>query len=205
MRTLVTTGIILGFSAVLFSQQTTPTQQTPAGSSTQAIYQAQAASCQKKFDYIRQNGEKANPDQTPTIISESELNAWLASGDAPLPKGVQKLQMAGDRGVINATAYVDFDQITAGARSSNPLLSLFRGTHEVQAKAHASGSGGQGQVHIDSVSLDGVGVPRMALEYFVDKYIAPKYPGIGLDSQFKLPYRIDLAIIGSRKLTLTQK
>jgi hypothetical protein len=60
-------------------------------------------------------------------------------------------------------------------------------------------------VHIDSVSIDGVGVPRMALEYFVEKYITPKHPDIGLDSQFKLPYRIETATVGARQLTVTQK
>jgi hypothetical protein len=45
----------------------------------------------------------------------------------------------------------------------------------------------------------------MALEYFVSKYITPKYPNIGLDSQFRLPNRIDTATVGYHKLTVTQK
>jgi len=200
MRIFLLFSVFLAGSAALLSQQSVP----PA-SGTQAIYAAQANSCQKKFDYIRQNGNQATPDQKPTVITENELNAWLTSGNAQLPQGVKKLQLKGDTGVIDATAYVDFDEVTAGRNSSNPLLSLFRGTHEVQARAHASGSGGAGQVHIDSVSLDGVGVPRVALEYFVDKYITAKHPEIGLDSTFKLNYRIDTATIGPRQLTVTQK
>jgi hypothetical protein len=201
MRVLFAAFVIVFGSAGLLSQQTAP----PTASSTQALYAAQANSCQRKFDHIRQNGSRSVPNPTPTVISESELNAWLSSPDAQLPKGVKKLQMTGDNGVVNATAYVDFDQITAGRASGNPLLSLFRGTHEVEAKAHASGRGGRGQVHIDSVSLDGISVPRMALQYFAEKYLAPKYPGVGLDSEFKLPYRVDQAIIGVRQLTVTQK
>jgi hypothetical protein len=201
MRILVSAFFILFGSAVLLSQQSAP----PAASSTQAIYAAQANSCQRKFDRIRQNGSKTTPDRTPTVITENEINAWLTSGNADLPQGVKKLQFRGQPGVIDAMAYVDFDQVTAGRGSSNPLLSLFRGTHEVQASAHASGSGGTGQVHVDSVSIDGVGVPRLALEYFVEKYITPKHPDIGLDSQFKLPYRIETATVGARQLTVTQK
>ncbi len=195
---LSTTFLLL--SAALPGQQTAP----PA-SGTQAIYAAQANSCQRKFDHLQQNGSKARPDSAPTTFSEGEINAWLSSGNAQLPQGVKKLQLSGTPGVINATSYVDFDEITAGKRSNNPLLYLFRGTHEVQATAHASGSGGQGQVHIDSVSIDGIGVPRAALEFFVEKYIAPKHPEIGLDSRFKLPYRIDTGVVGDRKLTVTQK
>jgi hypothetical protein len=45
----------------------------------------------------------------------------------------------------------------------------------------------------------------MALEFFVEHYITPKYPNVGLDSQFQLPNRIDTATVGYHKLTVTQK
>ncbi|HWR15528.1 MAG TPA: hypothetical protein VN577_11920 [Terriglobales bacterium] len=202
MRVFTFPAILVIAALALVAQQQ---QQTPAASSTQAIYNAQVQSAQKKFDYIIQNGAKAAPDQNPTVLTENEINSWLMSGNAELPKGVRKLQFRGNPGVIDATATVDFDQITAGRRSSHPLLSLFRGTHEVQARASAAGSAGVGQVHIESVSIDGVGVPKFALEFFVDKYIRPKYPNLGMDSTFRLPHKIDIARVGSRKLTVTQK
>lgn len=177
----------------------------PPASGTQAIYQAEAKSAQRKFDYIRANAARPNPDQRATILTENEINAWLASGSAQLPEGVKKLQFHGEPGVINATALVDFDEITAHQRSFNPLLSLFTGTHRVEATAQAQGSGGEAHIHIQSVSLDGVAIPRSALEFFVDHYIRPKHPEIGLDTEFKLLYRIDLATVGARQLTLTQK
>lgn len=200
MRVLLSTFFLLLASATLLSQQAAP----PA-SGTQAMYASQADSCQRKFDHIRQNGTKAKPDPAPTVLSEGEINAWLATGNAELPKGVKKLQLKGEPGIIRATAYVDFDEITAGQRSNNPLLYLFTGTHEVQATAHASGTGGVGQVHIDSVKIDGVGVPRMALQYFAEKYITPKHPELGLDSRFKLPYRISTGTVGNRNITVIQK
>jgi hypothetical protein len=196
--------IILSFillSTLLAAQQSN----APAASGTQAIYQAEAKSAQKNFDHIEQNGARAKPDQTPTVITENQLNAWFASGQAKLPQGVKKLQLRGNPGVISGTAFVDFDEITAGRRSGNPLLGLFTGTHQVEATAHAQGSAGQGQVHIDSVSLDGVPVPRVALQFFVDKYIKPKHPEIGLDTTFQLPNKIDIATVGVRNLTITQK
>ena len=180
-------------------------QQAPPASSTQAIYDAAARSAQAKFDHIRQNAERTQPDQRPTTFSENEINSWLASGNAQLPQGVKKLQFRGQPGVINATAIVDFDEITAGKGSLNPLLSLFSGTHRVEAAARAEGSGGEGHVQIQSVSLDGVEIPRVALEFFIDHYIKPKHPEVGLDTVFKLAYRIDTAKVGSHQLTLTQK
>lgn len=178
---------------------------SPAPSSTQAIYDAQAQSVDKKFAYIVKNGSRSTPDQTPTIINEGELNAWLQSGEAGLPEGVERLQLFAHPGIIRATATVDFDKITAGAPSSNPLLALFSGTHEVEARAQAQGRGGMGEVNIESVSIDGVTVPKMALEYFADKYIRPKHPELGVDSRFQLPHKIDIARVGARQVTLTQK
>jgi hypothetical protein len=48
-------------------------------------------------------------------------------------------------------------------------------------------------------------VPRMALDYFVSKFITSKYPNLGMDSRFELPDKIDTANVGYHKLTVTQK
>lgn len=183
---------------------TTVAQQAPSASGTQAIYQAEARSAQRKFDYIQQNALRKPPNPKPTTITENEINAWLSSGNAQLPKGVKKLQLHGEGGRISGHAVVDFDEITAG-KSLNPLLSLFHGVHDVEAEGRAEGNGGEGHVHIETVSLDGVEIPHMALEYFVEKYVTPKYPGVGLDSTFKLQYRIDVALIGARQVTVMQR
>jgi hypothetical protein len=114
-----------------------------------------------------------------------------------------KLQAA--PGVINGTAKIDFDKIRAQSGSSNPLLSIFSGVHDVEVATHAYGKHGQGHVHVDSVSLDGVQVPQFILELFVEKYLTPRYPQIGLDSQFSLPDRIDSATVGDHTLTIIQK
>jgi hypothetical protein len=85
------------------------------------------------------------------------------------------------------------------------MLSVFSGQHDVRVEADASGSGGQGHVHIREVDIDEFSVPRIALEYFVSKYISPKYPNIGIDSQFPMNDRVDTATVGYHKLTLVQK
>jgi hypothetical protein len=164
-----------------------------------------ANSMQAKLDYIQQNGQKARPDQAPTVMSEEEVNDYIASGRIVLPQGVKKVRMEGRTGVVTALLNVDFDEIRAGQKSANPMLSMFSGVHNVRVEADASGSGGQGRVSVRDVTIDGISVPRMALEYFVSKYITPKYPNVGMDSQFQLPDKIDLATVGYHKLTVTQK
>jgi hypothetical protein len=180
-------------------------RQQPAASGTQAMYDAAAKSAEAKLQHIEENALRNPPDQRPTVLTEREINTYLASGQVQLPTGVRSVRFSGQNGVLNTTARVDFDAITAQARSSNPLLSLFSGVHDVHAVAHASGSSGKGHVQINSIDIDGVNVPRVALQYFLDRYVTPKYPGVGMDSEFALPARIDTATIGDHQLVITQK
>jgi hypothetical protein len=167
--------------------------------------QSSSSSAQRKFQHIEQNAKLQHPDQTPTVLTEAEVNAYFASGTVDLPQGVKSVRLKGKPGVIDALTRVDFDEITASRRSMNPLLMLFTGTHDVHVVARAKGSGGMGEVHVVSVEIDGVAVPRVALQFFVERYVTPKHPQVDMDSRFKLPYKIDLAVVGEGDLTLTQK
>ncbi len=164
-----------------------------------------AAVMEQKLRHLEANARLAHPDQTPTIFTEQEANSYLASDKVELPAGVQSVKLQGAPGIITGEAHVDFDRIREGIHSSNPLLSIFSGVHDVVVVAHAHGAGGQGYVDVDSVSLDGIEIPQFVLELFVEKYLRPKYPQIGVDSQFALPDRIDTAAVGLHKLTVTQK
>jgi C1A family cysteine protease len=170
-----------------------------------SVNSAAVASMQRKLEHVQSNGALAHPDTASTEFSEQEINAYFASGSVKLPAGVQSATFQGQPGIVTSTARVDFDQLKTGRNSSNPLLSVFTGVHDVVVVAHAHGIGGQGFVHVDSVSLDGVEIPAFVLQIFVQKYLQPRYPNIGLDSRFALPDRVDTATVGLHTLTLTQK
>jgi hypothetical protein len=174
--------------------------QTKSSSNNSAV-----ESMERKLQRVQSNGALAHPDQTPTEFTEQEINAYFAAGKINLPNGVRSVSFQGQPGIVTATTRVDFDQLKAGRNSSSPLLSLFSGVHDVVVTAHAHGVRGQGIVQADSVSLDGVEIPRFVLQLFVEKYLQPKYPNVGLDSRFELPDRIDTANVGSHKLTVTQR
>ncbi len=144
-------------------------QVTPSSKSSSAT-----ASMERKLQHIQSNAKLSQPDQTPTEFTEQEINAYFASGAIKLPAGVQSVVFQGQPEVVTATARVDFDQLKAGRRSSNPLLSMFSGIHDVVVTAHVRGAGGQGYVNVDTVSLGGVEIPRFALQMFVEKYLQPK-------------------------------
>ena len=160
---------------------------------------------EQKLRRIEANGQLAHPDQTPTTFTEQEVNSFLAFDNVTLPAGVQSVKLQGEPGIITGVAQVDFERVREGIHSSNPLLSIFSGVHDVVVVAHAYGAGHQGLVHVDSLSLDGAEIPQFVLQLFVEKFLKPKYPQIGLDSRFALPDRIDTATVGRHKLTVTQK
>jgi hypothetical protein len=163
------------------------------------------ASFERKLQHLQSNGAQGRPDPSPTEFSEQEINAYFGSGNVQLPAGVQSVVFQGQPGIVFGTARVDFDQLKAGKNSFNPLLSVFSGLHDVVVTAHAYGAKREGLVHVDSVSLDGVDVPQFVLELFVEKYLKPRYPNIGLDSRFALPAGVDSAIVGLHRVTVTQQ
>jgi len=170
-----------------------------------AQHSASVEATQRKLDHIESNGKREHPDSTPTMFSEQEINAYLTSGRVDLPAGVKSVRLAGVPGIVTANLKVDFDRLKAGQESLNPLLSVFSGIHDVVVEAHAHGAYGKGFVQVDSMSLDGVTIPRFVLELFIEKYLRPKYPEIGMESRFALPHRIDAAVVGLHILTIVQK
>ena len=122
-----------------------------------------------------------------------------------MPDGVKQVTFQFQPGTVTALTRVDFEEITKERHSWNPLLSLFSGVHDAEVAAHAEGSAGRVQVYIDSVMLDGVKVPRVALEMFIEKFVQPKYPTIRLDGDYKLPARLDTVHVSNHESSVTQK
>src|SRR5256885_6285608 len=130
MRLFLT--LVLGAITVL-----TLTNDPLAQVSSSSKSSAAVASMERKLQHIQSNAKASQPDQTPTEFTEQEVNAYFASGAVKPPAGVQSVMFQGQPEVVTATARVDFDQLKAGHRSSNPLLSMFSGIHDV-ADASAS-------------------------------------------------------------------
>ena len=168
-------------------------------------FSAPAQAFQNKLDYLERNANAKPVQRRSTQLNADEANAWFREGGYKLPQGVQKVIFHSQPDTIVANATVDFDEVKQGKHNLNPLLSIFSGVHEVEVTATASAQNGQGHVTIQTVSIDGVDVPHLALEMFVKRYITPKYPGVGLDNTFAMPDRIDTATVGHDYALLTQR
>ncbi len=160
---------------------------------------------QQKIAYLKENAAKAHPDPKPVELTEAEVNAFFNEGGVKLPRGVSHVRLTSQPAVLDAHAQIDFEAIMQGKGSSNPLYSMFSGTHDVHAVAQATGSTGTGSIRVQTVELDGIAVPQFALEFFVQHYITPKYHNVGVTSTFKLPLRIDSAIVDKGRVRLVQK
>lgn len=162
-------------------------------------------SIQQKLTYLKLNAARPHPDPKPVELTESEVNAYFAEGGVKLPKGVSQVHLTSRPGVIDGHAHVNFEPILQGHNPNNPLYALFSGQHDIHVVAQATGANGVATLEIQTVEMDGAEVPRWALEFFVQHYVTPRYPNVGMTSTFKMPLRIDIATVESGKVRLVQK
>ncbi len=172
-----------------------------------ASHSAAFQDAQRKFQDIAENGRLRQPKPKTTVLTADEINAYLAEGGVALPDAVQRARFSSLPGMVTAAARIDFARLTASRRISNPLMAmLFTGVHDVSVEARAGGDGGIGFVTVESVTIDGIKVPRAAMQFLVDYYLRPKYgPNVGLDSRFPLPAHIDAVVVGNDQVTVTQR
>lgn len=165
-----------------------------------------ADSFEKKVAFIKQNAAATPPSTKPTPFSQEEINAYFAERRLKMPDGVKTVVFDLKKDQVTALTRVDFEQIRRDRPSMNPLLAIFDGIHDCQVVA-STRSAGPGMVHVrvESVVIDGMTVPRMALEMFLKHYVTPKYPNVGLDNDYRLPARIDSAQIRDQEGVITQK
>jgi hypothetical protein len=192
---------LLGFFLLLLGVATADQQGAPPADNHSADFRAM----QQKIAYLKQNAAKPHPDPKPTEFTEPEVNAYFNEGGVKLPKGVSHVRLTSQPAVLDAHAQVDFEAITQGRGANNPLYSLFTGTHDIHAVAQATGANGTGTIRVQSVELDGIQVPQFLLQLFVDRFVTPKYHNVGMTSTFKLPLRIDSAIVDTGRVRLVQK
>jgi hypothetical protein len=171
-----------------------------------AKHSAAFLSMDRKVEILQANAQRPPSQPQITELTQQELNAYIAEGGVDLPKGIETAKFDLTPAVIHATATINFDTISEGHTGNNPIFSaLFTGVHDVEAQAQASGSHGEGTIAVDWVKLDGVEIPRSALDYLMQHYVKPKYPNAGMTTTFALPLRIDMAVVQHGMVTLTQK
>jgi hypothetical protein len=158
---------------------------------------ADADAMLRKVAVIATNGLAERPAPRRTLISESELNSFLAvHAKQEIPAGVVDPAVSIDAsGRVRGRAVVDLDQVRqaqAGRATGFSMLSLLSGRVPVEAIGVLRTSGGKGQFALESASASGIPIPKVLLQEVVSYYSrsAASPAGIDLDAPFELPARI---------------
>jgi hypothetical protein len=162
-------------------------------------------SAEKKLAAMKAFEQNPSKGGLVTVLTDPEMNAYFNEGGIKWSDGVSDVRIEDQPSAINGSAQVDFDQVTAKRQSNNPLMMLFTGVHTVRVTAQASAVNGRATIHVASVSLDGLEIPRKALEFFIQKYLQPKYPEVDLDMVIAAPHRVNSATAGDGQITFAQR
>jgi hypothetical protein len=155
-----------------------------------------AETMKRKVDTIASRGDLPGHQRAQTVVTEQELNAYLAYEMASdLPAGVVNPTVAllGNNRVAGH-ATVDLDQVSQARRSSSPFdpLSFLSGKMPVELTGTVTAAEGKGSFQFESASFAGAPVPKLILQQLVSYYSrSPEHPsGISLDEAFALPASI---------------
>jgi hypothetical protein len=162
----------------------------------QAPVRRDAELLKQKIASINRRAAVPAVERASTIVSEQEVNAYLAfdAGDM-LPAGVVDpgVSMLGtDR--VTARAVVDLDRVREQRTSGGLLdpLRYLRGRLMVKATGTLRARDGVARLELESADIAGVPIPTFVLQQIVSYYSrsAAHPSGISLDDPMDLPARI---------------
>jgi len=180
------------------------TASPPSTNASAGLSLAAAQSLEDKLRVLQTPVSPTARSLRPVTITEAEANSYLKYRSGTfLPPAVHdpELHIASDS--VSGTADVDFGQLNQGTTPANQandwttraLAGLFTGKQRVAATGKLATGDGQGRVTIESVSIGGINVPPVLVDWLLQNYVAKRYK-VDLSKPFTLPdhvTRIELA------------
>jgi hypothetical protein len=146
---------------------------------------------------ITAQGERPSTIARRTIVTESEVNSYLAydAGAKQMPVGVVEPSIAVvGAGRLSGRAVVDLDAVRKQKAPTSLLdpMNYLMGRLAVTAVGTLTTSKGVGRFELESSAVGSVPIPKILLQEIVSYYTrTPQKPaGISLDDPFQLPARI---------------
>jgi hypothetical protein len=155
-----------------------------------------AASLKQKVAAITAQGEQPSSVARRTIVTESEVNSYLAyEAGSQIPVGVVEPSIAVvGPGRLSGRAVVDLDAVRKQKAPASLLdpMNYLMGRLAVTAVGTLKTSNGIGHFELESSNVGSVPIPKILLQEIVSYYSrTPEKPaGISLDDPFQLPARI---------------
>ncbi len=175
---LIFTLALLGLGSLV---QTGFAQTGPQGNELQqrlSLELAQAAA--RKLAKVR--GAAGQGDSFGSVrISEVEANSYLQYEMLPyFPPGVSRIRLKFRPARPQGSLRVDFGKLKAAfGGSGNPLVDYFlQGVHTLEVDGTFISSGGTARFTLQTVTLDGVTLPRMVVDFLIERYLKPSYPEV---------------------------
>ena len=164
----------------------------------------------EKVDRIERNGASASPAHLTTVVTENEINAYLAyDGRDQIPQGVvePRVRILGDRR-ISARAVVDLDAVARQRTSTGWLdpMRYLRGRLVISAAGVLTAAGGVARVELEAADAAGIPIPKVLLQEVLTYYSrTPANPrGLSLDDAYALPAGIRAIELGRSEAVILQ-
>jgi hypothetical protein len=157
---------------------------------------ADAARLRVKVEAIERNGSARRPATLATVITEREVNAYLAfDATSELPAGFTEPRMTVLPDLkLSGTATIDLDAIRKERQSRSWLdpLTYMGGKVAVAVSGRLTSSDGLARFALDRATIGGITVPKILVQELVTFYSrTPGNPrGLNLDDPYPLPARI---------------
>ncbi len=151
---------------------------------------------QRKIDEIAATGAARAPKSKVTIVTETELNSYLAFNIRDkLPRGLAQpeITMVGN-GAVAGRVLVDIDEFKRGRDAQDIFdpLNYVSGQAPITARGVLRAEGGKGRFILSTAELMGVPLPRQLVQELVAYFsrTPENRRGIDLDAPFDLPAKI---------------
>lgn len=155
-----------------------------------------AAQLRSKVDAITRNSESARPVPLTTVVTEREVNAYLAfDAGSQLPAGFTQPRITILPSLsLSGTATIDLDAVRRQRRSRGVFdpLNYLSGTVDVAVVGRLSSSAGLARFSLETAKLAGIPIPKVVVQELLTFYTrtAAKPQGLNLDDPYPLPARI---------------
>jgi len=148
-------------------------------------------SARRKADLIE--NDQAKPGSM-ISFNGAEANAFAREeARREVGDGLRNAKIWFSQGKASGSATLDFVKLqTARGRPPGLLLRwMLQGEKEVQVSVKIEARDGKAKIDIDEVYLDGVGVPKAAVDLLVEYYLLPRFPDAKIGEWFDLRHRVE--------------
>ncbi|BDC51167.1 hypothetical protein F183_A34830 [Bryobacterales bacterium F-183] len=165
-----------------------------------------AASCQRKFDEIK--NDRAKPGSVYTF-TPAEINAWSRwKLPQEIPQGMREpsVQFGNNSGTGRALIDLLKMQHAKGAKPNWLIEKLIEGERPMAIGVAIQSGGGYATVKLLSVEISGVRASGGVLDFLIRTFFRPLYPEAHIDEKFEMGNNVErLEIYPDRALVYLKK